>query len=219
MNADPILTEPFEVRNRLAELGIDEEDLSYAVTRGAAAGFECNDNHPPQSAGYYRWAETTAAIRERSLPKDWERISDDGLPLTVNSTGTVALTVAGGDENTGRAEKTPSTKSQKGPRISSAVADNSQFEFLFDGVPLRPEHLVASEGRMTWVLLIYVDKCSYQIRSELSRPKTMSDDRRIVGWWERIILKSIPFDGDALNIPVEDAPKTPELDGEIRRRA
>jgi hypothetical protein len=155
------------------------------------------------------------------LPKTWERLNDNGLPLTVNASNSVALTVSGGDENTGRPNKTPSTKTSKGPRISDAVADNSQYELelTIDGVPLRPEILEECGGRMMWVLLLHIDKSSREIRSELSRPKQMSDDRRIVGWWERIILPSVPFDGDALNVPVDNAPKTPELDVEIKRRA
>ncbi|MGA3105890.1 MAG: hypothetical protein ABSD53_15520 [Terriglobales bacterium] len=214
-----ILKEPIDVRNRLAELGLEEEDLRFAVQRGAAAAAECTDNHPIQAPGFYRWSEAIAAKRERLLPKGWERFNDGGLPFTVDPTGTIAITVAAGDEFTGCPDKNPSTKSSKGPRTFHAVEDNSQLPLLFDGVPIRPEHLTSSHGRMTWLLLAYPHYGSREIKSELSRPVRMGEDNRVQGWAERIILSSIPFDGDVLSVPVDNAPKTPELDVPIRRRA
>jgi hypothetical protein len=198
---------------------LEEEDLRFAVERGAAAAFECTDNHPIQAAGFYRWSEAIAAKRQRLIPKGWEQINDGGLPLTVNANGTIAITVAGGDEFTGNPDKNPSTKSSKGPRTANVVADNSQLPLLFDGVPLRPEHLTNSRGRMTWLLLVHQHDVSREIKCELSRPTKMSDDSRVDGWAERIILAPIPFDGDAIDVPVDDAPQTPELNIEIPRRA
>jgi len=218
MNCNAVVVEPFKVRNRLAELGLEEADLLEAVRRGISAGFECTENHPPQSAGYNRWSETVAALRERMLPKDWTRLNDNNLPLTIDPTGTVAIAVTTGDAGTGDPNINPCTRSPKGPRTTEKVRDNRQMCFVWDNIPLRPEHLAPDHERMLWLLLIYQDIERREFRSELSRPTDWNDEDRVDEWAERIILSSIPFDGDVLNIPVDNAPQTPELDVEIRRR-
>lgn len=208
------LSEPIERRNRLAELGLDEEELQQCVARGQAAWADCTPNHPPLFRGVSAWAETTCGVREYLLPKGWKRVDDGNLPLTVNKSGNVAITVSTGDEDTGRVDGNPWTKSSKGPRTAEAVADNKLRYTLFGDI-----RKVTGKvgGRLTYILLFHRDVEAQEIRCELSSPVKINEDGRVDGWSERIILGSFPFGADRVSTP--NVPQTPDFDVEVKRRS
>jgi hypothetical protein len=205
-----------DARRRLADLGLAEEPLLDVVRRGFAAAAACTANHPIQLPGILAWGETICALREYLLPVGWQRADDGLLPLTANRSGTHAITVATGDEDTGRVEGSPCTKSKKGPLVQSAVSVNHlQLEMFPMPVALRGSD---ATGRMTWLLLIHRDRSAHELRAELSQPISVGEDSRVDGWAERIILKPIPFDED-LSIAPAPAPSGPDVVVEIKRRA
>jgi len=203
---------------RLAELGLEEAILRQAAEQGLAQWATCTENHPPSYPGYSAWAETVRILRDLLAPSGWVRSNEGNLPFTVNAAQTVALSVATGDEATGLQDETPCTKSSKGPRTAGAVAVNARQLTLFP-VEVRPEDLANLRGdgrRMTWLLLFHRDEARRQVRFELSRPTSMSENERVDGWIERIIFDPISFDGD--QILVESIPEVPAIDVEIKRR-
>jgi len=212
---------PFERRNRLADLGLDEEILRQAIQRGFAEWAACTQNHPPSVPGLLAWGETVRALRDLLAPLGWERSNEGNLPFTVNEGKTVALSVATGDEQTGKPDETPCTRSSKGPRTAGAVAANAKQLDLFP-IAMLPEDLAKIKGegqRMTWLLLLHRDEGDREVRCELSRPTSMSENQHVDGWIERIILGSIPFDGDLVVLPSSNAPERPASDVvEIKRR-
>lgn len=213
--------DPMEMRGRLAELGLKEEDLLLAIQRGQAARLSCTRNHPPQSSGYYAWSETVCTLRERLIPLGWERSDERNLPFTVNPEKSVAIAVATGDEATGRSDEKPCTKSSKGPRTAEAVAVNERQLELFGNLPLRPEQLAMFNECMTWLLLFHCDTEAREVRCELSRPVKMDEEGYVDDWAERVILTAFPFGGDSAkvpNIPLTDAPQSPEIVVEIKKR-
>ena len=210
---------PMQVRSRLADLGLEEINLLLPVQRGQAARLSCTTNHPPQFPGIYAWSETVCALREQLIPLGWERSDEGNLPFTVNAERSVAIAVATGDEATGHLEKKPCTKSSKGPRTAGAVADNEWQSLLFPDLRIRPEHLEKINARMTWLLLIHSDMEAKQVRCELSRPVNMNDEGRVDDWAERIILTAFQFGGDSVNVPLDNAPQSPEIVVEIKKRA
>lgn len=210
--------EPFEVRARLDQLGLSEGVLKQAIQCGLASFNSCTENHPRQSAGYYGWSDTVRGLREVLIALGWHRKDDKNLPYTVNESETVWLIVATGDASTGRLNETPCTNSGKGPRTASAIAQNQEQYKLFPDTLLTPEHLEKINGRMTWLLLIHRDIQAQEVRCELSQPVGMNADCQVSGWAERIILSSIPFPGSMADIE-SDAPKSPEIDIRIKRRA
>lgn len=60
------------------------------------------------------------------------------------------------------------------------------------------------DDNQTWVLLHYTDYQLGEIRMELSRPTAIGSDDKISEWSERIILGSIPLDGDQVEIEPPD---------------
>lgn len=213
-----VFSKPEESRNRLAELGLDAVTFLQAIQRGQAIAAGYTANHPAICRGISQWGEVVAALREQLLPHGWTRMDEDNLPLTVNPTRTIAISVSTGDEATGVADTTPSTKSTKGPRTANAVVVNALQLSLFGNVPLKPEELKRSNGVMTWILLFHRDVTAQETRFELSRPVKMDSDGHVDVWVERIIFAGSPFGTDTLPLPV-DVPKSPEIVPEVKRKS
>ena len=205
--------EPGDIRQRLADLGLEEEPLKETVRRGQLAYISCTANHPPQFPGMAAWAETVRALREYVVPLGWRRSNDNNYPLAVDPEGLVAIAVATGNDGTGRAEALPSTNARKGPSTSDAVAANQlRFSFMEE----RPARLSSGsdDSRATWILLIH--RAATEVRCELSLPISIGEDGHIDVWRERILLGPIPLDGDFVEIV---PPARPDITIDIRRRA
>ena len=208
-----------EVGDRLAELGLEETRIAEVVRRGYIAFISCTANDPPLYPGFTAWAQMVRGLREYLLPKQWERCDENNYSLVINPLGTVAIAVATGDEATGRADMTPTTKSSRGTCTIEAVTVNqSQLNLPFDfpplPAPMRPAN--ADDQRLTWILLVH--RSTNEIRCELSLPVSMGSDSRFESWQERIILGSIPIDPQLLEeVPL--TPAMPDVTVDVKRRA
>ena len=60
--------EPWDVNNRLADLGLEQQSLIRAVQAGFSAWASCTANHPPSAPGYFAWAEAVRTLREQLRP-------------------------------------------------------------------------------------------------------------------------------------------------------
>jgi hypothetical protein len=213
-----LYAEPWDVNRRLAELGLKEDILQRAVQRGWLAFASCTLNHPRSIPGIWAWGETICSLGDQLVPAGWQRIDESMLPLIINRSGTIALSAASGNENTGNPKEDPLTSSSKGPRTMIAIFANRRQLVI-------PEVLSVAEmpeiqARSTWWLLAHRDIAAREIRAELSRPIRMDAEGRIDGWAERIILSSQQLD----EIPEGlvgggNGPQGPEITLEIRRRA
>lgn len=211
-------TNPEDVASRLAQLGLEEAPLAEVIRRGYLQFISCTPNHPPLYPGFSAWATMVCALREYLLPA-WERSDENNYSLVVNADGTLAIAVATGDEDTGRIDGEPSTKSSKGPSTAEAVTSNQtqlELPLIFPPIemPARPANL--AEKRITWILLVH--RAMGEVRCELSLPTSMGPDGRVDGWRERIILKSIPTDPEAFEV-VPSAPVLPDISVDVKRRA
>jgi hypothetical protein len=203
-----------EVQQRLAALGVNDEALRSAVARGQLAFASCTANHPRMFPAIAAWAETMAAVRENLTPLGWIRSEQKNYSRAIDSAGRIAIAVAAGNEETGRAEGTPSTKTAKGARTVEAVVINQVQLQLFDDPTPAAEPAETEDERVTWLLLMH--RAQNEVRCELSLPVAIGTDMRVNQWQERIILLSIPLDGE----PVEVTPPIlPDIDVEVRRRS
>lgn len=214
-----IRVETDDVRDRLAELGLEETSIADVVRRGYGVFISCTANDPPLFPGFAAWAQMVRALRENLLPQKWERSDENNYSLVINPEGTMAIAVATGDDATGRAGAIPTTKSSKGPSTVEAVTSN-QFQLSLDFPPVpipspaRPADL--DDKRMTWILLVH--RAMDEVRYELSLPRSMGSDGRIDSWQERIILGSIPVDLEVLEISPPQ-PQQPDIRVDVKRRA
>jgi hypothetical protein len=129
----------------------------------------------------------------------------------------MAITAASGDKYTGIKDAFPSTASAKGRRTGDAIrANNYSFAFMDD-----PAYAIASTriaGRATWLFLIYRDMQTYNLRFELSLPRSMAEDGHVDDWAERIIFPPISFDSTNVSKTDEDeGGQSPEITVEIRK--
>jgi len=216
LSTSVVYSEPRDVDQRLAVLGLDREVLTTAALQGLAGWASCTQNHPPTYPGTVAWAECTRAIREGLLTRGWTRKNETNLPLVINSDETMAIAVASGDAATGKEEEFPCTRSAKGPKTAEAVRINRQrnFEFMDPGPVIES---INTPGRSTWLFLAYRDLVARVLRIELSRPISMSDDGHVDEWAERIIMTAIPFGDNPQLLDDTNANQTPEISIDIQR--
>jgi hypothetical protein len=222
----PILSDPYEVGQRLAEFGLVAEAFIIAANRGLAAWLETTLNDPPTFPGTAAWAATTRALREELIRSQWgTRLNEMNVPLVVNEAKTMAIAVASGDDETGQAGGSPGTRSPKGRATAEAVRENyrQDRQALF-GFMIPPEAIESTRvaGRVTWLFLIHRDMKTRELRYELSRPTSIAEDGYVDGWAERLIFEASPFGGDGVRIKGEngsdgDNGQSPEIIVEIRK--
>ena len=107
--------DPDAVQAALARLDLEEEILLTAARASYLAKANATANHPPMHAPFVAWSEAVRALRDGLVVRGWQRNNDKNWPRTIHPSGTIALTVATGNESTGRAADSPSTKAAKGP--------------------------------------------------------------------------------------------------------
>ena len=210
-----------DIDSRLAELGLQQELLSQAAQRGLAAFAACTPHHPRNYPALASWAETFRGLSDLLVvhPYRWMKLDENGQPQVHNPSGLIAITVAGGDSNTGRiGDAEPKTSASKGDTTSRAMLENA---YLFPEMEADARaKLEKMRRRQTWFLLVHRDLLAGEMRCELSMPISMSEDRRIDGWAERILLRPTSFDAALLQgIPDEPTPLTDEVKIELKRRA
>jgi len=213
-----IHAEQWEASNKLNQLDLEESVLLQAAQAGLSAWAECTENHPPSSPGYFAWAETVRTLRELLFPLGWKRLNEGNLPLAVNEAGDLAISVQTGNDNTGRKDAQPRTSSVKGPRTAGVIQTNLQA-LLFPDMALPSKESLDVPGRTTWILLIHRDLKTTELRCELSRPISMSEDGHVDSWAERIILTATPFDSNPMS-GIDGNPSggsTPEITVAIKK--
>jgi hypothetical protein len=181
--------------DRLAELGLDVSMVERIVRRADAEAGTCTELDPPILEGMTRWAKTSRFLREELIPRGWTYDNPRNLARTIDPSGEYAIIAATGDEMTGFAAATPTTKYRKGDATIKAVETNDQLAFDF-GDFLSPGELTPEDDALlTWVLLFYADE--HEFRTELSLPNRI-EDGHITSWAERLILPPFPRALDVL---------------------
>ncbi|WP_175981779.1 hypothetical protein [Burkholderia sp. BCC1630] len=197
----------------LERLGLTVDTLLNAARQGYLARANCTANHPPLFAPFVAWGETLRALREQLAPLGWTRSDDRNYSRSIRADRLVAIAVATGDDATGLANRTPSTKSAKGPSTADALEVNRRQLCLPGMEPAAP---VEDEERQptTWLLLVH--HARNEVCCELSLPLDVSEDGRISVWQERILLPATPLDPEAIEIV---PPTQPDIDVAVRRKA
>lgn len=199
----------------LERLGLTEEVLLEAARQGHLARANTTANHPPLHGPFVSWSEPVRALRDGLVTSGWKRNNDNHWPRVIHPNGHIALTVATGNEATGRTGESPITKSPKGPRTLAAVEVNRGQLWLPGMEPQEPEPGAPNRDEpSTWLLLIHYAKD--EVRCELSLPMGVDSDDRVSVWRERIILRPLPLDLETIDIT---PPQQPDIDVTVRRKA
>jgi hypothetical protein len=208
-----------EVTDKLATLGLTVKILTDSILAGEAARDMCTANDPQTAGGYDAWARATKSLREQLTSQGWKRSDDGGLPVVVSPSGDLAVTVATGDENTGRPESSPRTKYAKGGTTILLVTRNRMQTDFFG---LNQEQVIVPDPACkTWFLLRI--RNGESVQAELSLPAAIGDDGRVEEWLERIILPTISLKpGGGIvgqDLPDSGDERGIEIDVPVRRRS
>lgn len=207
-----VFSEPIEVSDRLSELGLSSRILADVVKHYAMTVISMTPDHPSWCTGIAPAGEAVFALRQLTRPLGWTREEVRGFALTIHPKGLLGVNVAKGDLNTGNPLCTPTSHSEKGICTEEAVANN-QTSFDFG-----PETKVVADeqsGRPTWWLLVRVTE--KQVPYEFSLPVSLSDDKHINKWAERLTFQPIPI-SELSNNEEDDDESTPEIVPEITRK-
>ncbi len=208
-------SDPFDASAALDRLGLNEEVLLAAAIQGHLARTNATANHPPLFPSFVAWGEAVRALRDGLAPSGWVRSNEKNWPRVIHPDGHIALTVATGNEHTGRPDQHPATTSSKGPSTVAALEVNRAQLWLpgLEPTPLEPSKAQGDEPT-TWLLLIHHAKD--EVRCELSLPLDVDHEGRVTIWRERILLRALPLDPEPMEIT---PPPQPDIDITIRRKA
>ncbi|HFQ9384675.1 TPA: hypothetical protein ACHTGR_005046 [Serratia marcescens subsp. marcescens ATCC 13880] len=188
---------------RLAQLGIDEQDIHNAITSALYERRRTSKLHPVIDGGFRFWSQLVAALRGELIAKDlgWSSSRQNRMELVHNSKLGINLVITAGDKDTGKPDGWPKTKNAKGEATMSIVNSNSETLDLF---PIEPS-LFSTDGlqpaadtTQNYIVLYYYDSGNKEVRCEVSLPIGMAvvnGFAKVNSWAERIVLAPIPFDG------------------------
>lgn len=192
-----IFEDPHERTAGLHALGLRGEVVRDAVRRGLIARRACTPFDPPSYPGTVQWAQTHRAMRELHAEQEWMPSDANNFSRIVSPNNAIAVTVATGDEYTGRnGSPEPKTRYPKGTQTRLAVQVNAQQLSLWQA-PDAPVAVIPGARQALWVLLIATTE--REVRFELSRPKGQDETGRVVSWSDRIIFEPIQIETVAIN--------------------
>jgi hypothetical protein len=206
-------SDPVSVSAALSRLDLTEDVLLEAARQSHLARSNATANHPPLHAPFVAWSEAVRALRDGLVTSGWVRSNEKNWPRVIHPDGHIALTVATGNESTGRAAESPTTKSPKGPSTVAAMEVNRAQLCLPGMEPPEPEEGEEADVS-TWLLLIHHGEG--EIRCELALPLDVDSEGRVSVWRERIVLRAMPLDPEAIDIT---PPPLPDIDVAVRRKA
>jgi hypothetical protein len=207
---------------RLLQLGLSLKPLLRVAEVSYHTFISFSPNYPRFAAGIGGWADGVRELRDYTLPLGYRSSDENNYCVVINDALKLAIQVAMGDSDTGIASGDPSTKALKGLHTMLAVAQNARQYPLWGAdqdekdrmrQPGAKERANPADGVSTWILLMIRDEL--EVRAELSLPDSVTDDGRINGWRERIILGSIPTGSTKVEVAV---PSGPDIDVQVARR-
>jgi hypothetical protein len=165
-----ILSDEWQVVDRLAELALSRDGLLEVVHRCTAGYAGCTDNDPPAARGWEAWRMGVRGLREIFCGKEWTKSDAGGFSTIVNHQLQLQIAIASTDEVTGliRGDLAPENRLPKGSTAERAVAVNQ----VMDQLPLalvgggRPGDVHVNDYQ-TWHFCVYIR--GDIVRAELSR--------------------------------------------------
>ena len=205
-----LLVQPIEVIDFLFSVHLEREALRAALLFGEHRRDSCTPNHPSIYPSIAAWAESSRKLRDDLPTKIWTKV-ERPIPGILNASKRMLLAVAGGDENTGAASRTPKTSRAMGNAIIEAAYRNRlgvlDLKFANSDESITQPPLV-------WFLLRH--RRGNRIVAELSIPDAIGNDRKIIGWAQRVILD--PIDLDPSPHPARDD-EPQDFDPQVTRKA
>ena len=192
--------------SQLAELGLKAEWVREAIGMGNVERKQAVVGHAAKSApGYYAWNGVLTSLSRQCCSDGWHRRDPSSLPTLLNPSTKTVLTVSSGNSLTGFSGPNvhPSTKNPKGELTRELQRNNweSENEGLFETDKKSVSAFLDDVVDFGfWVLLVYFDRQTLEIRYEISRPLESDARGYTRSWKPRIILPPYKLDdGDGFD--------------------
>lgn len=218
----------------LRRYGMRAEHFMEALGASNTERLMCVHGHSARSGpGYYAYNGMLSSLSRQMCDGDeWEREDRLSMPLLVNRSRRLVLTVSSGDEYTGLVgyRQKPKTKNPKGELTRELARLNeaaNQDTGLFGAGVLELQdpqarslrELVSDLDEYTfWLVLVYFDRDKLEIRCEVSQPKLFNSGR-VNDYYNRIVLPSYSLTEE--DFPTEEDPNDdfgPSTDFDLPRR-
>jgi hypothetical protein len=213
-----VRVEPWDVENRLAELGFKKDELLAVVESCVAQHAFCSVNDPPNAKGYeiFRWG--VRRLREIKCIDGWDRDDTNGYSTLVNHRQKIRVAVINSDEGTGdpNPEVVPQNRTRKGVKSLEVALANEWAKRQGslggpDWAPIPPGvEVLQFTGYTTWHLCIYI--AGDTVRAELSVLHDFDSgyfkqcfERIIIlgfGDWDRLVIRGDEDDGPDLQVRI-----------------
>ncbi|HEY1706259.1 MAG TPA: hypothetical protein VGG75_41820 [Trebonia sp.] len=189
--------------DRLSQLGLKLEYLEYAFRKADAEARTYTEHDPPSASGIARWSRTNRFLRDRLVPEEeWTSSNPHNVPITTSPDKMTTIIATTGDDDTGIASGSPTTKYAKGQASIRAIRRNRHVQDVlpfFDTPPSTKDGKALAEAvhdragtTRIWLLLYTVTLDG--IRAEISSPADITNKGIVNTWDERIILPFLPFE-------------------------
>jgi hypothetical protein len=205
-----VLHEEYQATQKLSQFGLQSQYFENAIKAGYLAWASCTDNDTPMYPGITFWNHIHRTLRENLIPIGWKKSDEGGYSRIVSPDENFAIAVSSACAGVGNVNYVPSTNPKGNCTIEIVEHHAVQLQLSNTVLESKPR----TPRITTWFLLFYKDKD--EIRMELSLPAVLSKDARIIGWYERVFLDSIPID----NIPLLNQRDFGEdIEVEVRKKA
>ena len=189
-----VVTDESEVQAALQERGLTLAILCGALEAGAAAAALCTPHHPPIYRGLTRWGEIVRSLRDQLGPAGWYPDDANNFSTVVRDDGALAIAVASGNADTGKADGHPTTQHAKGPVMHQCIETNLCL-------PFDPPPQDQSAQPPIWLLLHH--RAGDELRAELSFPLDIDGSGFVTASGTRIILPSLDLGPSPLTLHAE----------------
>jgi hypothetical protein len=187
----------------LNAIGVTEAECLTALAAGDAAAASCTANHPPMAPGFYRFAETVAALALQKGEDGWTRHDYKNFSTVVSPKGQFAIAVASGDGGTGDLSASVTTRSPKGVTTEEAIDVNLTLPFddrcIAENQKLNAQPPASEKAQPTTFFLLH-DRRDGVRYAELSCPQSIDHKGYVTKWFPRIALAASPLDPAKLTV-------------------
>lgn len=197
-----ILSSPWDVDRRLAELQLDRVRLLRVREKALAAGANATPFHPANAAGTFAYQHGTFALRDEFVGDHWRVDRPDGVEAIRNDKIKAQVVFANVDIACDDDQK-PRPRSRKGSG-AERVCSGNLFERLPEYAPRQPD------GWKTYYLM--VDESG---AVELTLP--VVEKGTFTGWIERLYL-SDGSDLDRVPLGLEEGDVADDFDPQVIRK-
>jgi len=213
-----ILKASIEVTDRLAELGLHHGLFVTGIKAGEVARATCTRNDPSNAGGTLAFFRTIRSLRESLIPKGWQAIEPNGLPLVANLNGGIAIAISTGDQGTGFPDREVKTKYSKGDATQAVLDEGREYQLALDLGPIayRTRFPKKETPRFaTWYLLRH--RVKNVVHFEFSLPVEIGSKGRISVWKERLFFPSIAIEPVLDDLEAQNDDTVEEIDVAVER--